>query len=67
MDTESGLFIPKVVSVHRKCLGAEDGGMRAKRHCRGISDNDNLKEGAGACGGRALWNLNGTCSASGWK
>lgn len=54
-----------VVSVHRKCLGAQIGGIKAKSDCRGISDNDHLKEAAGACGGR-LWVLNETKIQQNW-
>jgi len=39
-------YSQEVVSVHRKCLGAKIGGIRAKIHCRGISENDRLKEAA---------------------
>jgi hypothetical protein len=35
-----------VVSVHRKWLGGQIYGMRAKRDCRDIFDNDHLKEAA---------------------
>jgi len=44
----------EVVSVHRKYLGAKNDGIRAKRDCRGISDNGHLKEAA-VCLRRTLY------------